>query len=222
MMKTHFALAGLYNAQNLKWLESIGHTKFELDLRPRSFQFLPHYQAHEIMGQADSRSQFRIHFQNEHDLLVQKFIDDCTFKNVSYLFSGERDATIVQKIKKPFYIEVGNESKELLESVFQSANRNFKGLVIDYGHLHFELMNSRITHLLTVLEKLKAAGEIELGLRLKFNEDIAPSVWDMFNFDFYSLEMSSQVEVGYRQFSKELFVSEFSKLTSLYPELNVR
>lgn len=221
-MKTHFALAGLYNAQNLKWFESIGHTNFELDLRPRSFQFLPHYQAHDLMAQADSRSQFRIHFQNEHELLVQKFIDDCTCKNVTYLFSGERDTTTVKKIKRSFYIEVGNESKDLLESVLQSGNENFKGLVIDYAHLHYELMNSRISNLLSSLEKLRVGGEIELGLRLKFNEDIAPSVWDIFNFDFYSIELSSHVELGYRQFSKELFISEFSKLTSLYPELNVR
>lgn len=221
-MMTALSLSGLYSISNLKWFESLGHDSFELDLRPRSFQFLPHYQAHELMNTAAPTTKFRIHFENENSLLVDKFIADCNHAAVTYIFSGERDIDIFAGIKRPFLIEINAQNAPLLKTSELVSTNYFKGFIFDYSYLHFELMNSNLAELLKQLVPWLARGTFELGPKFKFDQDVAPSLWDYFQFNACTLDLSSKVETGYRQFSQELFKNEFSKFTSLYPEISGR
>lgn len=221
-MTTALSLSGLYNISNLKWFESLGHDSFELDLRPRSFQFLPHYQAHDLMQAAAPTTKFRVHFENENSLLVEKFIADCKHGGVSYIFSGERDIDIYATLKRPFLIEINTQNAALLKTSELVSTSFFKGFVFDYAYLHYELMNSNIAVVLKQLAPWLGRGSFELGLKVKFDQDVAPSLWDYFQFNACTLDLSSRVETGYRQFSQELFKNEFSKFTSLYPEISGR
>ncbi len=214
-MKTKFTLAGIYGPANLQWLESIGYSSFELDLRPRSFQFLPHYQAHEIIAGAGATSRFQVHFQNENSMLVEKFIDDSHSSEVIYLFSSNLDLELINKRDFFFSILIDSDNEFLLDDSSVIKHKNLKSVIFNYNFLHHKLMSNSIVPILKHIQAL----DCRVGLRLNFGDDIAPSLWELFSATEVVLNLDGKVESGYRQFSRELFESEFSKLTRLHPEL---
>lgn len=216
-MKTKFTLAGIYGPANLQWLESIGYNSFELDLRPRSFQFLPHYQAHEIISGAGVASKFQVHFQNENSLLIEKFIDDSASSEVNYLFSATLDLELIERKDVKFSLLIDTENEHLLDDSKVRNHKNLKSVIFNYNYLHHKLMNNQIVDVLKKVQEL----ETKIGIRLNFADDIAPSLWELFHADEVVLDLDGKVECGYRQFSKELFQSEFSKLTQMHPELAI-
>lgn len=214
-MKTKFTLAGIYGPANLQWLESMGYSSFELDLRPRSFQFLPHYQAHELIAGAGVATRFQVHFQNENTLLVEKFLDDCPRSDVTYLFSGAPPRELITKRNFTFSLLLDSDNEALLDDGEIIHHQNLKSVIFNYKYLHYKLMNNDIVSVLKQVQSLDS----KVGVRLNFGDDIAPSLWELFSAAEIVLDLDSKVESGYRQFSRELFESEFTKLTKLYPEL---
>ncbi len=214
-MKTKFTLAGIYGPANLQWLESIGYSSFELDLRPRSFQFLPHYQAHDLIAGAGVGTRFQVHFQNENVLLIEKFLDDCPRGDVNYLFSGNPERELLVKRKFSFSLLIDSDNEGLLDDEKLLHHSELKSVIFNYRYLHYKLMNNDIV---SVLKKIQALAS-KTGVRLSFGDDLAPSLWELMSVAEVVIDLDSKVENGYRQFSRELFQSEFSKLTELYPEL---
>ena len=214
-MKTSFIFAGIYHLDNLRWLESCGYDSFELDLRPRSFQFLPHYQAHDIIKGALPTSRFQIHFQNENQMLIEKFIADCDSTQVNYTFSGQVSASVLKSLDVDFSLEIDSDNELILDDSEVLSLSRLQKLTINYGYLHYQLMNAKIINLLKKLAPIA----VPKGLKLKFSDDLATSMWEMIKFDPIIIDLDARVENGYRQFSRDLFESEFSRLTKLYPEL---
>ena len=197
-MTVTWRFSGIYDVRTLKHLRDNKVSHFIFDLRPTSFNFIQEYRLTEILESLPMGTVYLL-FNNEKDFVIERIFKECrkVFSGPIVLeFDGVFNASAVDSLGVPFY-------QHLIEASLDTpglCHRQCSGHVFDFQLLH-EIFNSQ--HLITfVKDYYSKFSQQSLGLkqdlRVDWDSDLFPSLFDYFDFDSMTLTINSKVELCYR------------------------
>lgn len=204
-------IEGLYDLRTLRTLKDSGIFDYGFDFRPTSFNFLQQYRFMDLMAQLDdSKSRYYLHFCNEADFVIAKFVEDLkkhysentdygTFKDkVALEFSDYCTASFYDSFETPYYWNFHQERplKDYLKS------KHIKGLIFDFKWLHEKHekgeFDSFFAHFLQVAAPFIRERKLEFILKIDWDSHLFDSLFDYVDFKLLSLPVNEKIEVCYR------------------------
>ena len=204
-------IEGLYDLRTLKNLKENDIYDYAFDFRPTSFNFLQQYRFMDLIAQADDKmSHYYLHFSNEADFVIGKFIEDLKshfkkdteygdFENkITLEFSDFCPASFYDSFETPYYWNFHQERplKEYLDAKY------IKGIMLDFNWLHDKHergeFDSFFAHFLQLAAPAIRERGLELALKIDWDSHLFDSLFDYVDFKFLSLPVNNKIEVCYR------------------------
>ncbi len=204
-------LEGLYDLTTFQKSQELGLRDFSFDFRPRSFNFLQLHKFLEMMStEFNSLHRYTLHFEREADFVVKNAIKEIDqhlrpqpfYQGFAHHFKLEfsdlSTRETLDQFEAPFYWHYYPEAslKDFLNA------QNLRGIVLNFDFLHQRHKEGTFGHFFNHFYQIaplemKARG-MELILRLDWNSDLFPSLFDFIDFDLISLCINPKVETHYR------------------------
>lgn len=204
-------IEGLYDLRTLKALKEAGIYDYGFDFRPTSFNFLQQYRFMDLIEELDDKkSRYYLHFSNEADFVIAKFIADLkkyyseniecgNFKDkVTLEFSDYCQASFYDSFETPYYWNFHQERpmKDYLNAKY------IKGVLFDFNWLHEKHQKGEFDSffayfLQAAVPYIREKG-LEVGLKVDWDAHLFDSLFDYIDFQFLSLPINEKIEVCYR------------------------
>ncbi|OIQ16364.1 MAG: hypothetical protein BM556_14560 [Bacteriovorax sp. MedPE-SWde] len=193
-------LSGIYDKRTLKMAQEIGVKFFEFDFRPRSFNFVQQYVLEEVLESVTSSDDIvSLHFQNEANFVVDNILN--SFKDIAIkpqlVFSDTQSPVYYDSFKRPYMWHHSPDAD--LKAVLKSKYN--MGIILSYGYLEdlhrLGTLQSFITNLYVQLKEVGGLNKT-IGLKIDWDSNLAPSIFELVDFDFLDLPINDKVEVCYR------------------------
>lgn len=189
---------GIYDLRTLEFLKKQKIHRFVFDFNPRSFNFIQEYIFWDIVKKAVSgQDQVLLYFEKSDDPMIQRLLEEIKnhdlratfyFNNITPAFS--------QEISTEFYLNYHHDLEaEIL------LNPYCKGLVIDFKILEETYLKgtfANFTRNFYFRYPSVLRDDFNLILKLDWNDHLIRSIEEYFEFSFYLLTITSDVEVCYR------------------------
>jgi hypothetical protein len=204
-------LNGIIDELILEQALSLDIRHLGFDFRPTSFQFLQHYRFLELLDKFYSPElRFYLHFCDEQDFVIQKFIEDCDellktkpgylglSSHLSLEFSDRGKSSFYRKFQLPHLWHYREDAllSDYLESQYLS------GLELNFSELEeVRLYKPWEIYCLDLLKQIKPKpGHTRVSLLLHLDWDQSPfdSLFDLLPIDLISLDINQKVEQSYR------------------------
>jgi len=193
-------LAGIYDKRTMKMGLELGLNSFEFDFRPTSFNFIQQYVLEEIVKDVqDHNPIIAIHFQNEANFMVDNILSSFKDSSVSprLVFSDTQNSTYYNSFKTPFYWHYSTDGD--VKGVLSSSYN--EGVILSYGLLedlhHKGNLQAFISNFYTMMRSSGSMNK-KIGLKIDWDSNLAPSIFDLVDFDFIELSVNNKIEVCYR------------------------
>ncbi|MDO9182994.1 MAG: hypothetical protein Q7U04_11330 [Bacteriovorax sp.] len=193
---------GIYDKRTLQHLKSLGLKDFCFDFSPRSFNFIQEYVfLEQILNLLDESDRIFLHFTRSNDPMVMKLILDLkkngqSLKNVYFEFDEWSEEVSPIDFENNYLI---NFSKDC--DAAKLIGKNFKGFIFSFnffGDLHSsKLLNNFASNFYTRYQS-RLAEESLLLLKIDWNDNLIPSLFELFEFDLISFPINSKIEICYR------------------------
>lgn len=196
---------GIYDIRTIEQLLLLGVRRFTFDMRPRSLNFIQHYRVIEMVKTIGLRKDivFCFHFENEHPMLVQKFIDDLaaqaaaakddwTSGRLELEFSQREDFEAMDDFNIPYRWHLASGS----DWAKAARAKNMRGLVIPFEYLEDALENGSLYSLCNNLHTL--FPRLEFHLARGWGANVFPTLLELFDFADVALPIDPNVEVCFR------------------------
>lgn len=198
-MNNRLKFEGIYDSRTLKFLKNLGVKKFGFDFNPRSFNFIQEYvfleQIVPLLGHTD---ELTLTFTRSNDPMISKVLLDLKrngfdLKNVSLI--------CLEWPIAPAEFEVNYYLNYVPQIDVNLANfTNFKGFFFDYslfeGMQSDGVLRAFVSNYFTRFGKVAASADTVL--RVEWNDNIFPSLIDIFDFNTLSFPINADIEVCYR------------------------
>ncbi|MCO4795063.1 MAG: hypothetical protein KC493_15205 [Bacteriovoracaceae bacterium] len=215
-MKTRLKVTGIYDQTSFSLLQEEGINLFGFDFRVRSFNFLQQHNFLELLkANYQTNFHFDLIFQDEKDFVIQKMVDDLSetlskmgktkdhMDHFSLHFTDAKGKEFYDSFKTPYVWEY-----HPMEDLNKLATSEYlKGIILPYELLS-EYNTSGEFHQFVAkfLKSLSNNGSrkgISLGLKMDWKSDLFPSLNEFLVFDYWQIDINSNIETSYRQISKD-------------------
>lgn len=203
-----YRFEGIYDDRTLDCLCNLGIHHFSFDFRPTSMNFLPQHAFLDMVSRIHtSKMHYDLHFENEVDFGIQKMLDDLSEKiggravletQVTLEFSDQLPLEIYEKFKVPFWwhYSMHPDASRIISSPL------CKGLILDQVlvekvHAQGSLF-SFIQSLMQLLYQNHHSHAKALLLRVDWDFNPMPFLFDQLDIEYISLPINPQIEVCYR------------------------
>lgn len=195
-------IEGIYDQRTMKCLVEEGIRRFVFDLRPTSFNFYQHHRFFDLLDHfVNQNGDFVLHFCNEADFVIKKFIDDLKQlenlhpnKNFSLLFSDMQSATFYDQFDMGYAVFYRRD----FSSTFWRDARNLQQIYFSFDFVQELHQSNGLMAFIQNFSHLIGGRDIPLTLCLDWNSNIFPSLFSYFDFDTLSFPINSKVETCYR------------------------
>lgn len=199
-MAQNFKIEGIYDQRTLKLLKQKGLRDFGFNFSPRSFNFIQEYVfINELVPLLGPLDRIHLHFDRSNDPMIKKVLEDLKKSGVQkeniYLDCDEWT-------EAPSGLEVNyylNYTPDLDIALCKDAG--FSGMIFDFTYfedLHRRnILNNFISNFYTHFSKVLGEDK-KIILRVDWNNNIFPSLFDYFEFDLMSFSINSKIEICYR------------------------
>lgn len=199
-MTQNLKIEGIYDLRTLKLLKSKGLKDFGFNFSPKSFNFVQEYvlleQLTPILEPSD---RLHLHFVRDNDPMISKAILDLSKAGIDkeniFLYCDEWSELPAQHQVNYFL----NYYPEINPAYFKS--QYFSGLVFDFNFFedlhHNGILNNFVSNFYTHFEKI-LDDDKKIVLKIDWNSNVMPSLFDYFEFDLVSFSINSKIEVCYR------------------------
>lgn len=204
-------IEGLYDLRTLKTLKENGIFDYGLDFRPTSFNFLQQYRFMDLITKLDDlQSRYYLHFCNEADFVIAKFLEDLKKHyserteagayqdKVTLEFSDYCPASFYDSFETAYYWNFHQE-RPLAEYL---KSKHIKGIIFDFNWLHDKHkkgeFDSFFSHFLQLAAPHIRERGLELGLKFDWDSHLFDSLFDYVDFKLLSLPVNEKIEVCYR------------------------
>lgn len=219
-MSNRLKFEGLYDSRTLKFLKNLGIKNFTFDFNPRSFNFIQeHVFLEQIVPNLGHLDELTLSFTRSNDPMLGKVLSDLKkngfdLKNVSI--------ECAEWPVSPGELEVSyllNYTSQLDANLTKFPN--FKGFIFDYslfeGMQSDGILRAFISNYFTRFGKVSSTAETIL--KVQWNDNIFPSLIDLFDFNTLSFPINADIEVCYRnvdlkKLQKELDVHSLKRTFS--------
>jgi hypothetical protein len=199
---TRIILGGHYSNSSMSIAKDSDVADLGFDFRPKSFQFIQQYKFLELLrDQFDPAMVYYLHFEDEKDFVIKKFIDDLRAEQSSLqgFVSIERHFRLVfsDKQKSAFYESFGlpyywHYREDVILSDYLSGEL-LKGVIFSLSHFQGDL-----SHYLSEGQK-RTHASLETLCVVDWDSDLFPSLFTLFSLDGITLSINDKVEQSYRQ-----------------------
>lgn len=209
-MDQNLKIEGIYDQRTLKLLKQKGIRDFGFNFSPRSFSFIQeHVFLEEIVPLLDPLDRIHLHFDRSNDPMIHKVLDDLKKIGVErervYLDCDEWK-TSPEELGVNYYLTYhpGIDLKGC-------EGKHFSGMIFDFSYLeelhHKRVLNNFITNFYTHFSKVLTEDK-KVILKVDWNSNFFPSLFDYFDFDLMSFPINSKIEVCYRNVDLKKLASE--------------
>ncbi len=212
-------IGGIYDKRTLKSLIEQGITKFAFDFRPRSFNFLQQYIFIELMKEFfSSKHSYYLCYGVESSVMIQKNIDDLIKVFGEKLVRENFFLEFYSDEERDFYSQFGLkflQSLPLHVSFNNGVQTNdlWKGIILDYDLIRSLHENNNLLSLASNISTYsKKEQTFEIIFQVPWHEGIISSVFDYLPIKTLTLDISSQVEICYRNVSLPTVAQEIKYL----------
>lgn len=208
-------LSGIYDKRTMKIGQDLGLSSYEFDFRPMSFNFIQQYVMEEILAEIQSTSpKISLHFQNEQNFMIDNILGSFKESALSpvLVFSDTQSPVYYNSFKTPFYWHYDPQGD--VKGVI-SAKYN-EGIILNYQFLEKLHHEGTLHNFMTnFYSGLRGAETKKIGLKIDWDSNLAPSIFDLVDFDFIELPINSKVEVCYRNVDSTKLQKNISILKNL-------
>ncbi|MBC7430027.1 MAG: hypothetical protein H7336_15540 [Bacteriovorax sp.] len=199
-MSHNYKIEGIYDQRTLKLLKAEGLKDFGFNFSPKSFNFIQeHVFLTELVPLLGVSDNLHLHFTRSNDPMIKKVIDDLKKEGVGreriYINCDEWSESPEShgiKYYLNYYPEV---------NLTWCNSKLFSGMIFEFSFfedLHQRgILNNFITNFYTHFNNL-LSNEKKIILRIDWNNNIFPSLFDYFDFDLMSFPINSKIEICYR------------------------
>lgn len=190
-------LNGIYDLRTFKFLQSEGINNYSFDFNPRSSCFIQEYKFLEIIKTSNLSSNIFLRFKNNEDCFIDKIVADLAEigllpTNINFIFD---EVTInIANFKYKFFIYY-----DLTSLKMSYSNINLLGIIFNQSFLDEIYNKNLITSFYNnLLFSLNANFQYKLILEIEWEDSIKSTINDLFDFDYYMLNINSSIEICYR------------------------
>lgn len=185
-----FGIKGVYSIEDAQKFKALGFSAITLDLRPTSFNFCQTRIAKELVAE-DSTTDYSCLFDNESIVNINLLCDQLERSVQCELvrFLQNEDLSHLKNPISLFFSEQHPVLKILRENTIQK-------IVLPEDYVVELYNNNELEELLRLL----ADGRLDLKIEVLFNwSSLLPNeFFKQFSFDYYSFEINTDVQAGYR------------------------
>jgi len=209
-MKYSIRVDGIYDKRTLETLRGLGVNHIGLDLRPTSFNFIQHHVFFDLLPdiQRMGFSKIFLIFENEADFVIQKFLDDLkvvqcceSLLKQEFIFLDFRDlrsGEFYDQFQIP-YIWTFDRTGKLAE--FKESSL-FRGVTVPYELIESSFQQGQIEsfcqNMYQILGKKILTEKFIFDVKMNWNTNVIPSLFERFDFNLLTTQINSQVESCYR------------------------
>lgn len=209
-MAHNFKIEGIYDQRTLKLLKTQGLKDFGFNFSPKSFNFIQeHVFLDELVPLLGENDNIHLHFSRSNDPMISKVISDLAkigFKRENVYLNCDEWSDLPHNLGIKYYL---NYSSEINLSYCNSEY--FSGMIFDFSFfedLHIRgLLNNFISNFYTHFNK-HLNDEKKIILRIDWNNNVFPTLFDYFEFDLMSFPINSKIEVCYRNVDLKKLANE--------------
>lgn len=218
-MNYQLRVEGIYDKRTVKRLLDNNLKIWSFDFRPTSFNFLQQYLFLDILKtfNGDHQSLF-LHFQNEADFMIFDMLEKVKSAGLSNFFlefSDHHNVQYYNQFHHPFWWVWDNEGD--LADIIRSPY--LEGLFLPYSLLIAIEKNGRLNEFILTLRQFLTINPrkktIPLGLKIKWDDSISPSIFKLLPFEILSVGIGPKIEVCYRNVDLERMEKEISYLKNI-------
>jgi hypothetical protein len=213
-MDQKFKIEGIYDQRTLKLLKSRNVRDFGFNFSPKSFNFIQeHVFLDELIPLLDPKDRIYLHFSRSNDPMIKKVIFDLQKVGV------QKDNIFIdcdEWSDDPKTLEVNyflNYYPEM--ETTKLASPLFSGMIFNFSFfedLHRRgVLNNFIANFYTHFKK-HLTDEKKIILKIEWNDNVFPSLFDYLDVDLMSFSINSQMEVCYRNVDLKKLATEMELL----------
>jgi hypothetical protein len=199
-MGHNFKIEGIYDQRTLKLLKAKSLRDFGFNFSPKSFNFIQeHVFLNQLIPLLDPKDRIYLHFSRSNDPMIGKVLLDLSkigvLKENIYIDCDEWSDS-PQKLGVNYYLNYASDMK--LENC---SSPLFAGMIFNFSFfedLHRRgVLNNFIANFYTHHKKY-LTDEKKIILRIEWNDNVFPSLFEYLDIDLMSFSINSQIEVCYR------------------------
>ena len=211
-MSIRIRIDGVYDIRTLKSLIENQVYDISFDFRPKSFNFLQQYKFEEIYQQYKNHSlNFYLKFSEEQTFVVENIIKDKSSQNVFLEFDDNNSLEYYEQFKMKFFYHY-NFSRPISEII---ASPLLEGLIIPFGLLEQRQEKGNLLQMTSNFLTQIGNKKIKLILEGDWDSNLFPSLFELFDFDLYSLPVNHKIEVCYRNVDLNAMTKSLSICNSM-------
>lgn len=199
-MAQNLKIEGIYDQRTLKLLKSKGLRDFGFNFSPKSFNFIQeHIFIEQLIPLLDPKDRVHLHFAKVSDPMIQKVLMDLKKGGIQSenIFIDCEDGT--EKSSEHGVNYFLNYTPELPISACESEL--FCGLIFNFSFFedlhHRGILNNFIANFYTHFRR-HLSEDKQIVLRIDWNDNVFPSLFDYFEIDLMSFSINDKIEVCYR------------------------
>ncbi len=204
-MRTQLRITGLYDQRTIQLLKENKIYSLGFDLRPRSLSFIQSHRLVELLKD-QQLGEIYLQFENERDFIINDIVT-----KISAVFSGKiileftdsQSLEYYDQFKRPYILSFDPYRGELKKC----CGQYFTGFTFDYSFLDeihlrgsFDRWVGEYYRSISFLDR-----QLIHYLNRQWDADIFPSLYELLDFDYVGLGITSDVEVCFRNVDLKLF-----------------
>ena len=209
-MTQNFKIEGIYDQRTLKLLKAKGLRNFGFDFSPKSFNFIQeHVFLNELIPLLDPLDRIHLHFIRSNDPMIVKVIADLQKVGIQkeniYIDTDEWDKEALN-LSVNYYLNYYPE----LDLNFCNSPQ-FSGLIFHFSFFeelhHRGVLKNFIMNFYTHFKNYLTEDK-QIILRVDWNDNVFPSLFDYLDFDLMSFSINSKIEICYRNVDLKKLTTE--------------
>lgn len=209
-MGQDFKIEGIYDQRTLKLLKQKGLRDFGFNFSPRSFNFIQeHIFLSDLVPLLDPLDRIHLHFDRSNDPMIKKVLEDLKKSGVSgenVFIDCDEWSDSPESLGINYYLTY---HANLDLKACQGSH--FSGMIFDFSYFeelhHKNILNNFISNFYTHFSKVLTEDK-KIILRVDWNNNIMPSLFDYFDFDLMSFSINSKIEICYRNVDLKKLTAE--------------
>jgi hypothetical protein len=209
-MDHKFKIEGIYDQRTLKLLKSRNIRDFGFNFSPKSFNFIQeHIFLGELIPLLDPKDRIYLHFSRSNDPMIRKVLADLQKVGVekeNIFIECDEWSESPKELGVCYFLNYYPEiDLKNCDSIY------FSGLVFSFSFfedLHKRgVLNNFISNFYTHFKKFLTEDK-KIILKIEWNDNIFPSLFDYFDVDLMSFPINSQMEICYRNVDLKKLANE--------------
>lgn len=188
---------GIYDSRTLMGLQLEGIKNFSFDFNPKSQSFIQEYVFLSLLKNITTSDFIFLKFKNNEDYFINRIIQDINNSGISklqFIFIFEEVTTQIEKFEFAFLTYYNSSMAKHLEK-----NPNFIGIIFHFKELERLFLENTLSNFYNNLFLVfNNFSNLKIGLDINWNDSIISAMNDLFEFNYFVLNINSYIEVCYR------------------------